>query len=158
MQTDWGGRRNLPFIYTFKGVCYIISRLRLNLAQDVIDYLLKIFNAEELLVFDYGYDRPEENIELLFDKIFKNIDKIEKHFPIILNDEKFYIDFLFTKYKIAIEIDEYHHTWNTKNDIKRQEFIENLKGYQFIRIKDTDDYFNKVNEILSIILLKEREK
>jgi hypothetical protein len=53
----WGGRRYPPIVYTFKGVCLIISRLRLNLNSTQQRTLLELFNEKSILVFDYGAGR-----------------------------------------------------------------------------------------------------
>jgi len=148
----WGGRRHLPFVYTFMGVCYIISRVRLNLSDETAEKILKIFDADELLVFDYGHGRPEESIDVIISTLFRNVDKIERHYPIHIEGKQFYIDFLFLGHKLAVEVDEYHHNWRKAHDSSRQELIEKLLGFRFVRISEGDDYLLKMNEIIRIIV------
>jgi len=148
----WGGRRKLPYVYTFMSVCYIISRLRLNLSDEMAEKILNVFDEDELLVFDYGYERPEENIDIIISTLFRDVDKIERHYPVHIEGEQFYIDFLFLGHKLAVEVDEYHHNWRKDYDSRRQALIEKVHGFRFIRIRDRDNYLSKMNEIIRIIV------
>jgi very-short-patch-repair endonuclease len=149
-----GGRRYLPFVYTFKGICYIIGRLRLNLSEERKNELLRLFGENELQIFDYGYNRPEENLERLLSTVLKDIDVIERHYPVVIDKKQYFVDFFLNTHKIVIEMDEYHHHNRTAIDKKRQRTIEEYHGFKFFRIKDTDDYLAKLNEILLYILGK----
>ena len=147
----WGGRRYLPYVYTFKGVCLLVSRLRLDLMNNVKSYLLMLFNQPEMLVFDFGVNRPEERVVKKLLKILDGIVAIQRHYHVVLPNHTYFIDIYLPDYKIAIEVDEEHHKYSQSDDTIRQQRIRQQLQCVFVRVHLDDDFDGKVNEILKLM-------
>jgi very-short-patch-repair endonuclease len=154
----WGGRRYVPYVYTFEGVCLLISRLRLNLSHEVRETLLSIFKQREMLVFDYGFNRPEERFSDKLSKILNGIANIRKHYSVVCEDGIYSLDLYLPDYKIAVEVDEEHHKWKEPYDKCRQSKIEKALECDFVRVSHSDDFDEKINEILKIMTNLKRNK
>lgn len=80
----------------------------------------------------------------------ENIDKslFIRNFPV----ERYFVDFCFIKFKLAIEIDGSFHNNRVELDFKRDLMIKKL-GYEVIRIKFNDNNYAKevINKIKNLI-------
>lgn len=151
-----GGRGYSPKIYTFLGVCFIISRLRLGLSADSKRGLLKIFqyifNRKDIVLFDYGANRAEEAFKIRFEKIARSVLDVRRHYKVTCSGNTYYIDFYLPEYNLVIEVDEKHHKWQTKNDRIRENAVKKTLGCEFIRVLPKDNFDILMNEILKAIL------
>lgn len=64
------------------------------------------------------------------------------------------IDLYFVEHALAIECDEPHHKYSKRNDVKRQQYIENKLKCKFVRYNPYEAYFDifsVINEIFKCI-------
>jgi len=148
----WGGKRYLPFVYSFEGVCLVINRLRLNLTRNQKNIILSTFQRNDIPLIDYGDFRFEESIIHRLKKIFNSISSIKKHYPVNTLLGRFYVDVYLLEANIAIEIDEENHRWRKDLDLARQSAIEETLRCKILRIKKNDDFDILINNILRELL------
>ena len=79
--------------------------------------------------------------------ILGGIVNVEEEYPI----DEYSIDMYIPDCAIGIEIDGDEHKHYT-NDELRQERIQNRLGCKFLRIKKSDSFDKKINELLHLII------
>lgn len=148
-----GGRRYTPFVYTFRGVVMIISRLRLNLGEQHRATILRVFNEDSFPIIDYGEGRPEEHIIGSIKTALNGIWDLHIHYPVKTHAGRMYfLDAYIPSMNIAIEVDENHHAYKKKRDALRQEEIEKSIGCRFVRFSEADTVCQCINMILREII------
>jgi hypothetical protein len=89
----WGGRRrSTPMVYTFKGACLVLGRLRLLLQPFQQQQLLKLFGEESIQVYDYGSGRLEEHIMVRIKNLLREIARVDIHHSVSCAGVEYRID------------------------------------------------------------------
>ncbi|MCX5852363.1 MAG: ORF6N domain-containing protein [Deltaproteobacteria bacterium] len=155
----WGGRRYLPYIYSFEGACVVISRLRINLSTQQKNTLLTTFNKNDFPILDYGQYRFEESITHRLRMILKGILTVQIHYPVKTTSGNYYIDAYIKEIGLAIEIDEAHHHRRVEMDMARELSIKEVLSCEFMRVSgkgDIDFYLNKILKHVYLTIKRKR--
>lgn len=115
---------------TAKAICSINSRTKKS--SEVFRYLNSIENK---IVFVHKQPR----MELTFAEVLKGVSGIQWEEEHRVLDGKYRIDFYNSKFNLAIEYDEKHHSYYKKQDELREKEITNLIGCHFIRVKEGEE-------------------
>lgn len=89
----------------------------------------------------------EQNFKRMLFSTFKDILEIIPQYRV----KNYRIDFFIPKINLAIEFDEKHHRKYIKEDIIRQNYIQNKYGIKFIRVKEGEE-LEGINKILKFML------
>lgn len=147
---------NLPSISDFlqmrdKVIVAIANKKYNSDAEYSLQWLIKISTKEK---FEKILMRSEVKFGFILQEIFK-------HSKIVFNFQKdcggYAIDFYNEKYKLAVEYDEKHHTYQEEQDAIRQEYIMGKLSCNFIRVREGEE-LRGISEIISFFLYKINSK
>ena len=138
-------RSNEIFLFNVNGFVKYINnnQCNANLVQKVLDVY---FNSKKNFII--LNNRKEITFRNSIEDCFRDIIKIIPQYQV----GKYRIDIYIPEYNIAIEYDEKHHNYKTKEDFTRQKYIEKKIGCRFIRINENIKFEYAINQILKLML------
>ena len=137
------------YLYNFKGVSLLISRIRKILSSDVRGRILSYFKEKEFIVLDDGLGKFHPMTVQRVKKILNGIVDFKEEFEVDIGNEKYLVDLYVPDCCIGIEIDGNNHKYYTNDELNKIKFLHE-KG---LRTKTISLLFTANSEEDFLILL-----